>query len=82
MYRDHWYLSPAYADGIAVNHIVHSSILISGLGSQWFLRFCKFADPSHTKPNTYYRFRLYAAPTVNQEYTTLECRIVKELKAA
>ena len=79
--RDHWYSSPTYAAGFAINHIVHSSILFSGLGFQQFLRFCKFVGLGHTAPNTYYRFqRLYAAPTVNQEYTTLESKIVEELK--
>ena len=79
--RDHWYSSPTYAAGLAINHnIVHSSILFSGLGFQQFLQFCKFVGLGHTTLNTYYRFqRLYAAPTVNQEYTTLESKIVEEL---
>lgn len=77
--RDHWYSSPTYAAGFAINHIVHSSILFLGLGFQQFLRFCKFVGLGHTAPNTYYRFqRLYAAPTVNQEYTTSESKIVEE----
>ena len=64
-----------------VYHQVHSSVLFSGMGFQQFLRFCKFVGLSHTQPNTYYRFqRLYAAPAVNPEYTSLESEIVKELK--
>ena len=78
--RDHWYSSLTYAAGFAINHIVHSSILFSGLGFQQFLRFCKFVCLGHTAPNTYRFQRLYAAPTVNQEYTTLKSKIVKGLK--
>ena len=79
--RDHWYSSPTYAAGFAINHIVHSSILFSGMGFQQFLRFCKFVGLCHTQPNTYYRFqRLYAAPAVNQEYSSLESDVAKELK--
>ena len=78
-FRDMWYSSPLYASGLAINDVIHSAMLYSGLNIQQFLRFCQFVGVTHTSPTTYYRFqRLYAAPTVHQEYKSMETRVVEE----
>ena len=81
-FRDMWYSSPLYdAFGLAINDVIHSAMLYSGLNIQQFLRFCQFVGVTHTSPTTYYRFqRLYAAPTVHQEYKSMETRVVEECR--
>ena len=81
--RDTWYSSPLYATGLAINDIVHSAILYSGLNLKQFIRFCQFIGTTHTSPSSYYRFqRLYAAPTVNQEYKTMEAEQIEKYKTS
>ena len=74
-----WYSSPLYATGLAINDIVHSAVLYSGINLRQFMRFCQFVGVTHTSPTTYYRFqRLYAAPTVHQEYKTMETKLIEQ----
>lgn len=83
IYRDWWYSSPTYAAGFAVNHIINSAILFAGLGEFQFFRFCKFINLTHQSPTTFYcHQRLYAAPTVHQEYEVLEASLIEELKTS
>ena len=76
-----WYSSPLYAAGLAINDVVHSSILYSGLNLKQFLRFCTFVGITHTSPTTYYRFqRFYASPTVHQEYNAMEADVIERFR--
>ena len=82
-HRDYWYSSPTYASGFAVNHIVNSAILFSGLSEMQFIRFCKFIHMSHQSATTFFRHqRLYAAPTVNQEYGSMQSCVIEQLKSS
>ena len=76
-HRGFWYSSPIYASGFAVNYIIESALLLSGMNHYQFLRFCKFINLAHNSPSTYLRNqRLYAAPAIHQEYLLMRDGIV------
>ena len=80
-HRGFWYSSPIYASGFAVNYIIESALLLSGMNHYQFLRFCKFINLAHNSPSTYLRNqRLFAAPAIHQEYLLMRDGIIADLR--
>ena len=80
MHRGFWY-SSIYAAGFSVNYIIESALLLAGMNHYQFLRFCCFINLVHTSPTSYTRNqRLYAAPTIHQEYISTRDAIIDDIK--
>ena len=81
-HRGVWYSSPFYASGLAINYVMHSSLLLSGRQFNKFKRFCKFANVGNCSGTTFYENqRLYASTAVDQEFKELRQDIIDEVKA-
>ena len=68
-HKSHWYSSPMYSGGFAINYIVNTAILSSGGGVHQFHRFCHFINlVNDSKDSFNCNQQRYAAPTINQAY--------------
>ena len=65
-----------------MNQIVNSAVLFSGLSEMQFIRFCEFIHVSSVSYVIFRHQRLYAAPTVNQEYENMQTRNVEQMKSS
>lgn len=80
-HRGIWYSSPFYASGLAINYVMHSSLLLSGGQLNQFKRFSKFANVGNCSATTFYENqRLYASTAVDQEFKELRQVIINEIK--
>ena len=68
-----------YASGLAINDVIHSAMLCSHFWLEDPAVF-EILPECGRSPTTYYRFqRLYAAPTVHQEYKSMETRVLEDV---
>ena len=82
--RTSWNLvtNPFYALRLAMNYVMHSSLLLSGGQFNQFKRFCKFSNVGNCSASSFYENqRLYSSTAVEQEFKEVKQEIINEMKA-
>ena len=65
-HKDYWYSSQIYGSGFAINYVLDTALIVSGGQIKQFQR------------SVYRNQRLYAIPTIEQEFVEMRASIVQK----